>query len=1107
MVLVATLSLLFFMFVIAMALQYREMTARSRFLLTEAEFQAEQAADAQLAAQAQAMTQPAGSTEKPAAPPSGLSVTARLSRVSDDASRAQSASSVLANKLPDAQQIATGNKTVDAPFNRYVELQPGSLNPAYNVFGHRKLLSVVSTNSPWAAYAPKGSITLADAVGYANPKFKQQVLGADAALDSYSGLPVELGAGKGVTISGTFPNGDIYVKDPKGKATLANPGGAAYFGTLPGPADPTYEDKIMADIRNAWDQLDSHTQHGDKSAMIWTEVPDITQICGAIFQGHLDQLIPRLSLAQAMAFPMPMIPSFSTTGIYTEITLHMPYPPSGGETEKDMSKPTDDQGKQQADALGQQVKDIADQIKSLMSEEALKQAALDQTKKAWAAAVDATGTEINRTLYQTEKDWYDASNAYEHALPDAKLQLQAGLDLATHNLQNALDEQKKAGDQTAADLSKLTADVQTSQNEYNQIMTKLQPLLNMAQTHSLDSMTNQVLAFGGHDGLATAAQEANAKPTIDPDKGAAGWNYFELVDPIKNLFNELIHGDFNPVQIASKMLFNPVRVITFGPPDNYTNFSISPSAFNSEASWTVPRGRTLRFDHSMTIKGDLWVQRGACMYVDGNLTLMSAANGVNLFNDLSSGLTNTALAQENPATPTPVPSGSPTPPPTWAAPTMNDFRNPGRLFAPQGRILLEEGATLVVTGNITAAGSADWGSVMVEGKYGEIHPITSAILCKGKVSLPYGIYPSVTLDSFLSLLKQDQMAQGISSFLASVAPNVAKFVGPFKRRLPYLASYATTIGIVATPFGPIPIPVPEPYPNADVKIFRGLSLVYSTFLNFTLGENLYLQCDWWPFGTGGVPMLPKLEPGAMQDAVSHVVGDLGANFGSLIDWKKLLPDIGKQFLTNIASDMVRQVLGDVIKQVVAQVLNVVPGAKQASMLLTDVADTLLKPKETGALQISGEVLKSVGIEALKTASFSDLQTAIGGRISTALQEDMARECPGILVYGETGIDIGDSPFSTGMFVAGTGDINIKSKVVVGSMLSQQGNITAKSLYFFPYFTQASLYVPQDQYDWTGPFNWAETGFSGWNYGVDLDSKNSVDIGEPVAHVTASGWSQ
>jgi hypothetical protein len=479
------------------------------------------------------------------------------------------------------------------------------------------------------------------------------------------------------------------------------------------------------------------------------------------------------------------------------------------------------------------------------------------------------------------------------------------------------------------------------------------------------------------------------------------------------------------------------------------------------ATVTVPRGRTLklRSGGTITFVGDLWVQRGGTLVLECTKFSMQSPPG-----------------------------------------TIGE----GDMWTPSGRVFLEEGASIICSGDIEIPGSSKWGSVIVGGTPGQIHPITTAIYGKN-INLTNGVFSGSALDDLVGAIgKEAPVLNDLNNkllrpLLADIAPNAAKAGGPFFARKPYFASYCSTVALIFLPilFGaptvPVITPLPIPRDNVLVPIARALGIVYAITLNVSVGENFMTHTDWWVFGEGVVPWVPQVSPG---DAVSKIAAFPGAALDAL-DPGTLLTN----FLEAVVTGLIAYVAVEVITKVVEEVaLKIIPYGGLAGILTSLLPDIgqALTGKEDVASKAGNDLIGSL-TDSVKDASKQTLAQLQS--IADVDQHDIfLREYNGVLVYGST-IKIGGKNAS-GMFVADK-DINITSARTVGTLLSLEGNITCTSLLFYPYFNRASLYVPKST-----PDGWLGRAME-FNYDEAFSSNTGIDVGPPAIpqRVAAEGWSK
>lgn len=571
------------------------------------------------------------------------------------------------------------------------------------------------------------------------------------------------------------------------------------------------------------------------------------------------------------------------------------------------------------------------------------------------------------------------------------------------------------------------------------------------QLNALSQEIQQMLTSGGSSSPIpqTRAEDPSGK------SGLTGWNYGQAYSLMGNMIASLITGNFDGDHWAS-MLSAKVRTVHFGRQNNVPHFEFG-SPFVARATLNVPAGRTLAFNSSVKIQGDLWLQRGSVLRVQGDLTVEA---------------------------PGAVP--------------------PGLAHVPSGRLFLEEGATLIVNGNLQAQGTRELGSVMVGGEPGEIHALTAAILCDGDVNLPFGVHSGSTLDDLVGI---PQLSDGLRQFLEMASPNVAKVAGPFHQRNPYFASFASSFHLVVLPPTPLTPPIPLPpiptfMPTENVLVFisRALSLGYSATLNASLGENLYTHTDWWPFGDGIVPMTTRLSPEAIAASISGAL-DLLASGQLTPEAVQALTDRVTTFGQTFLADLMNWVIKEGSQAVVQLVAQMLPVPDPALGALLPSLISASQTKETGADQLFADFTNDINNTVKGPA-----EALMGNLLDNTDLTDFnnyVREHSGILVFAGRNINVSDGArLAAGWFVAGD-SINCQAELTIGTLLANEGSVTARHVLYYPYFNQASLYRPL-----ATPTNWLDRAMA-TNYGSAFDSGAAVAVGPPpVTHrVTCEGWSE
>ena len=542
-----------------------------------------------------------------------------------------------------------------------------------------------------------------------------------------------------------------------------------------------------------------------------------------------------------------------------------------------------------------------------------------------------------------------------------------------------------------------------------------------------------------------------------------GFAYFSVLRRIegslRSFFRGIFSGNFNDLIYD---LSNPTRVVHFTDRAPYRGFS-DDGGFTLAWTMNVPRGRTLKIgpqggarSADFVILGDLWLQRGATMVVDGNLFLRAPEQDIWLYR-------------------------------------CDDDEGPD--FRPTGTIYLEEGATLVVSGNLYAEGQGSQRpSLVVCSDYGHTPAINTAVICKGDVRLPGGVGPGVTLESLLLKLTQDLPVAGdlskylVTPLLHDVAPHLAKVLGPFNKRDCWFADYATTLVMIPelVEFGlQGPWPIPITYSNCMVNVFNPLTKVSAITLNFSLGDNLMTHCSWWIVGEGIVPVLPKVRADAYVEAAKS---ELEAELESLIpklkllelkfDPDEILKDVERQ-VENLIPNIVEYLINDVVQVVIREIMGVIPGVDDPCKDCEESDEEEEQNSTLEKLRSIGETTQGI-LETTFEAFISKAVETSRANIGEEIGPDALREVAGTLVYSGGKLTVGGGeeypPSAVGLFVA-QGDLEIQARHTIGAVSSRTGDIDVQGdLHFNPYFTQAFLYDPQDPDTYYGggrPPKWLE----------------------------------
>lgn len=1164
--LVAAMSVVLMAFVVAISLQYWTSLSRASFFLTEAEFQAEVAVENQVAAELLKLR----GIEASPSQPDDLSVKQTAGYNTDF--RQQAGSKVFQDRLPDPAFKKPDKEPPEGLGQQILrEYQPSSLRPEFRVFGRSRFRLVYSAGFPFAAYAPKGSIQLQQCFPGGNPP-EGKIQGK---LEEFrSGIPAWLGARSGVTVAEDFPYGEVYQEESSPDTVkLGRPGGAlVHLGRLPYTQGKlNYTARLRTQIQQGRDLLARTASRGDKTKFLMGKpVLSAKGLVNCLFSlgdVRLEDVLSALvtpSLNQAMSFPLPVIPTFSTALVYNELTFHVPFPPDQG-----LFAPLQKKAEELADKAGAKLNQLGEPLqKALEKLDSLQKELDSKVDSAVASAIqgvqgplDSARKQLNDLeaelvrgqdrLARVNSDLAREpfSQPLQAQVSEAQNQLsrlQGEIDRARGGVAELESRLNRAGDEARSLIqAQYQAPIEEARGKLRQIQQEMEVHLNQARALANESVDALAAALPGDPkGLATRALEEVA--AIDAKLGAPGFNYLalgmffgranlnvqqraleqagfriavrfvQLICPAGKLvvnattpsqYLKISSGfdlsDFilNPqileaayrlrkLSIKEALLeylqpildsipFNEVRLINFGEPDCPTAeiFQFENSGedtlakgFTSECTWNVPQGRSLALKGNVTIKGDLWVQRGACLHVQGNLRLLR--------------------------------------------PPARSYRVIDNPLNPSGRIFLEPGATLLVDGNLDVeGGSALFGSVVIEAPLGQASAITSAILCQGDVKLKYGVHPGISLDNLVGYVAETT-GQGelkkvhrqlLQPLLTQVAPNVAKIFGPFHIRKPYLASSATTLSLYFIIPGPGP-----PYPNIMVKVFRVLAAAYGITLNASLGENLYTQSDWWLFGEGAVPIVPRVDAETLLDSLKKIQFKLPLAKDPAAFFKSRLQDFVNKVVVRITTDVISTCIGEVIKAMTS----VLQGGKQATAALGVVIDGVLAQFQTSLEELIEEIKREFelavtdAVKDLVVKPLLELVKDLNRQILASVERSVLRDAPGLMIQAGGNLTIASteeqSPLALGFFVAGK-NVTIQTERCLGSIISLEGSIQARQLTFIPHFTNASLYVPEDKPDWSSAA-WPKAAIE-IKYGKDFDNGKSVEIGPSLFHLSAQGWTQ
>jgi hypothetical protein len=647
------------------------------------------------------------------------------------------------------------------------------------------------------------------------------------------------------------------------------------------------------------------------------------------------------------------------------------------------------------------------------------------------ATYDASGEQEMKDLVEEVQRLQDRLTELDQGIAACNAEIQrlnAAIEQLTAEASGASDD-RKAEIQTeitadkgllktqAEKLRKLTADRTDVQGRIEGLRDKIKEEAQQRQNAATD-WTRGVLPQ-------TLSEE---KELAEKIKEGWKWSYVPLLRDMGTLLWDLVTGKLGKVVDDA---IPPIRVVHLDETKPY--FEWKNDLTEVGHTFTVPRGRSVKLRGNWEFKADVYVQKGASLHITQNLTISDPGIGLN-----------------------------------------------------RGRLILDEGATLLVDGNLKVEGTQHYGSVLVCSPYDKTQGITAAILCKQDVKIAHDILPAISLDEIVEFFAKtsswgEPLRKFLTTLLDDVAPNLAKFFGPFHTRICCIAPYATTFEFINLPLLDfIPFPIPMPIDNVMVPAFKGITLIYQVFLNFSVGENLYLYSPWWILPHGLSPVVPKLEMTQYENSIKDwVVQDL----------PKELEEVVKTLFEKLVKDIIEIIVQDVLKAVIEAINPFQIPVEDADNKVDFLEDLL------DALKESAKMVLDQSMHRFVEGLFRDLQREL-------VDHATFYEAPGVLIYAGEDIEIGEAAqgtegrpnFAAGLLLA-EGTIEVFADRFLGCIVSRDGNIVAQHLQYNPYFTRASLYVPQT----FSTFYEEALQFSVPN------THKAIEIGVDERWVTAQGW--
>lgn len=1022
-----------------------------------------------------------------------------------------------------------GRDRVVAPLTLRIEGKATSWNPSLDLFRRNRWQSIYAAGFPYAAYAPgaEQSIHLEKVSTWASPGLSTEGAVVNP-LDEHTGLTPYLGAG-GPIVVGDFPYGHAYSRSGK----IEVKGGAIGFRDyLPYETwgKTPYTQLLERSIDRASSTLSGLST--DKTGAIFGKL-NLGETIRLVSEGRIPKNF--LTYQSAAEWWFFLLPSIKTGGVFMDLRLHVPLP-------ADTQALADGVG-----ASGSITKiDRLNRKNDELQAKLLPEGTPDRGE--WGEATPG----LLPRLHWAAREYRKAHNRLEKMKEEQRArELSGDSDSTKSKRAKEIEKQQRLVDKKQREAEELDKSVQALQDEIRSNKEKVQTLTQRLQDN-LDTwvegdpkgpnrITELVMSQIGV-GVPVDVSKArryppknakaqkkivNSETKLLSNKGMLFHSYVSVVVRLAAQMRRLVETAINSFptreitidfiifkrtirvpdhsrreewmkKVRSQLVTGLTRMVVYEVPllfmDGVPLQGIEDGHFEIRDTFQVPRGRTFKLTGDMTITGDLWLQKGSSMTVTGNLTMKD--------------------------------------------PVVGHVVSFGDIMNPHGRIFLESGSSLIVGGDLQGAGDKYLGSVVSCGPVDRNQALTTAILCQGKVTLPHGTGGGNDLENLVGWMKGEEGQKVCRDLLEDWVPNlskVPKMLGSFSPRMPYFGRYPVILRIYAPK--PVPIPTFEPIDqNLNVYLFRALTALFSIQMNSVLGENFSTTTLWWAYGSEQVAVFPSGSSKEAKDDLEPIINSLVSGLqwvrnkdvnrvigGGLRDGLSLIQNpqkMAKASLVPIAAQALNPDPTGLSNQLVDRALEPILGSNSTAAWADRLSDELnLVMKSPGGEDYN--ILDPALAGALRRLrdAVNGLQLTSGIPPSSEQLAESANHllvmCPGVFVYARDHLQLGpadwhDSPSAraVGCFVS-KGDVTANARYTVGSLLSLQGSIRGRELYFTPYFTRVSLYKPKElRKGGTGLFAnedyWANA--VNLEYGSRLDSGQALDI--PRAQVffrTASGW--